>query len=361
MPYDLTMPRRLLLLITDLEVGGTPIVVRELALRLAPFAEVEVACLKPAGPIADQLRARGITTTSFEVRHLLQAQRTIERLNVRVRERRIDTVFSFLIHANYIAARAERSLGGVRFLQSIQTTQPKPAWHWWVQSMIHKAAARVVVPSESVALRAVEWAGVPRAKLVIVPNAIDVDDFANVAPHARDADGTFRVGFVGRLDPVKRVPDLIEAIRLLPDYVRLEIFGDGAQRRAMEALVDRLGVRGRTTFHGTFADVRAAYAQVDALVLPSEAEGFGLVLIEAMAAGVPVIGTDVDGIHDVVSRDRTGLLVPVADPPAIAEAITRLINGPALRRTLVESARVDVAQRFAWPRVIERYRELLQL
>ena len=353
------MPR-ILLLITDLEIGGTPIVVRELAIRLAPFCHVEVACLKRAGPIADQLRAAGIAVTAFDARHALQAQRTIERLVALVRDARIDTVFSFLVHANYIASRAERWLANVRFLQSIQTTQPRPAWHWFLQSRIHAAAARVVVPSESVANRAIEWCGVPRAKLVVVPNAIEVERFAEL-PRTPAPRGAFRVGFVGRLDPVKRVDDLIRAVALLPDFVRLEIYGDGAARAPLESLVDRVGLRARTRFHGTVADVREAYGRVDALVLPSQAEGFGLVLIEAMAAGVPVVGTDVDGIHDVVTRDRTGLLVPPQDPPAIAEAIATLMNDPATRRRLVESARVDVTRRFAWPPVLAKYRELLRV
>ena len=354
------MKRRILLLITDLEIGGTPTVVRELATRLAPFAEVEVACLKPAGPVAEQLRGHGIRVTSFDARHALQSQRTIERLVSLVRDRGIDTVFSFLIHANYIAERAERSLQDVRFLQSIQTTQPRPRWHWMLQGWIHRAAARVVVPSESVAIRAVEWSGVPRSKLVIVPNAVDLDAFGAIE-RTPAPPGTFRVGFVGRLDPVKRVRDLIAAVATLADDVRLDVYGDGAERGALELLAARLGIADRTTFHGSIADPRVAYARMDALVLPSEAEGFGLVLIEAMAAGVPVVGTDVDGIHDVVSRDRTGLLVEPGSPAAIAEAIERLRDDAALRRNLAEAARYDVAQRFGWPSVLAKYRALLQL
>lgn len=357
----MTSSRRILLLITDLELGGTPIVVRELATRLAPFAHVEVACLKPAGVVGDQLRERGVAVTSFEARRSYEIRRTIGRLVDLVRERQIDTVFSFLIHANFVAARAERRLPDVRFLQSIQTTQPRPRWHWWLQSHVHQAAARVIVPSESVARRAIERSHVPAAKLVVIPNAVDVDAFAMV-PRVPTQPDVFRVGFVGRLDPVKRIGDLLAAVATLPASVRLDLFGDGDERDALAFAVRMTAtLPARVTFHGAVEDARHAYAAIDALVLPSEAEGFGLVLIEAMAAGVPVIGTNVDGIRDVVAHERTGLLVPVANPAALAGAIARLRGDAALRERLVAAAREEVSHRFAWPAVIARYRDVLQV
>jgi len=116
--------RRILLLITDLEIGGTPTVVRELATRLhdpATGVHVEVACLAKWGPVADLIKAAGVTVTALNARGSRELFRTTSRLRELAREHRIDTVFSFLVHANFIAARASRKLPGVRFLQSIQT------------------------------------------------------------------------------------------------------------------------------------------------------------------------------------------------------------------------------------------------
>jgi glycosyltransferase involved in cell wall biosynthesis len=101
--------------------------------------------------------------------------------------------------------------------------------------------------------------------------------------------------------------------------------------------------------------------QIGMLVLPSLAEGFGLVLIEAMAAGVPVVATDAPGIRDVVVHERTGLLVPVAAPEALAGAIARLIDDAALRRRLIDNALREVRGRFAWPAVLRQYRDVLKL
>jgi glycosyltransferase involved in cell wall biosynthesis len=355
---------RLLFLITDLELGGTPIVVRELATRLRdPNTHIEVACLKPAGMVADQLRERGITVTSFEARRVSDFRHTVRALADLVRERQIDTVFSFLIHANFIASRVAKVMPGVRFLQSIQTAQSRPRWHWWLQRRIHHRAARLIVPSESVALRAIERSNVPRAKLVVIPNAVDADAFPKLdmpASPLTDA-SRVRVGFVGRLDPVKRVQDLIRALTMLPAGFHLDIFGEGAERPALMSLVKQLRLEDRVQFHGRVVEPLAAYRAVDLLVLPSDAEGFGLVLIEAMAAGVPVVATDVDGIRDVVDNHRTGLLVPARDPASLKAAIERVAFDTSLRSQLIQNARVDVEQRFTWSPVLQQYRSVLQI
>ena len=94
-------------------------------------------------------------------------------------------------------------------------------------------------------------------------------------------------------------------------------------------------------------------------MLPSAAEGFGLVLIEAMAAGVPVVATNVDGIRDVVRDGVSGLLVPVASPDALAAAISRVCGDEPLRRCLVAGGAEDVRRRFTWDVVLPQYRALL--
>ena len=371
---------RILLLITDLEIGGTPTVVRELATRLSRAradVHVEVACLAHWGPVATQLRDAGVTVHAFGARSPFEIINVVKKLSRLVRERHCDTVFSFLIHANTVAAFASRlgTGGGVRFIQSIQTTQPRPRWHWWLQRLVHHAAERVVVPSPSAATVAHERADVPREKIVVIPNAIAPADFggmgvspvrgplegqmsaANIA--GRDAHATFHVGFVGRLDPVKRIPDLLAAIAALDERFKLHVFGEGAEREHIKSVTDRYGITRRVKLHGAVAKPRAALEQIDLLVLPSQAEGFGLVLIEAMASGVPVVATDVAGICDVVRDGETGLLVPVATPPALARAIRRIADDDALRRTLVEHALADVRQRFTWDVVLPQYEALL--
>lgn len=356
-------PRRILLLITDLEIGGTPTVVRELAIRLREPVRVavEVACLGRWGPVADQLSVAGVKVTAFGATSPVGLPRTAWRLIRLIRGGRFDTVFSFLIHANATAALASIVCPGLRFIQSIQTTQPRPRWHWHLQRLVRVAADRLVVPSPSAAAVARRWAGVPAGRIVVIPNAVDVSAFGGLyaerlagRDHPRLAGDPVRVGFLGRLDPVKRVPDLIAAAARLP-AVHIHLFGDGADRDRIARRAAELAMTSRVTFHGAVAGPLDALRAIDVLVLPSEAEGFGLVLIEAMAAGVPVVATDVPGIRDVVADGRTGWLVPVGDVGRLAEAIA------AADGRFIVAARAAVEQRFAWPPVLLAYRQLLRL
>lgn len=370
------MPRRILLFITDLEIGGTPTVVRELAARLhdPPHVEIEVACLKAWGPVADQIREVGVNVTALGATSRFQFGRAAWQLRDLVRERAIDTVFSFLVHANAVAAKASRELTGVRFIQSIQTTQPRPWWHWWVQKKVASAAEKVVVPSPSAADVAHDWAGVPRDKIVVIPNAVDVAAFSRVAAERETflgqhhaVDSAVRIGFLGRLDPVKRVEDLICAMRYLSDggqlnRYQLHVFGDGAERAKLEALAAKeVPQQTEVVFHGSVSTPGEALKQIDLLVLPSKAEGFGLVLIEAMAAGVPVVATNVAGIRDVVAHERTGLLVPAKSPKKLAAAIQRIAQDRDLSRRLVLAGLSEVREKYNWNTVTQQYRELLKI
>jgi len=165
------------------------------------------------------------------------------------------------MHANAVAAAASLACPTVRFLQSIQTTQPRPRWHWAVQSLAQLSAETVVVPSPSVADVARRWAGVAREKIVVIPNAVEAEKFARGtrlqpvrgATHGLQtrATGNPSVGFIGRLDPIKRLPDLVYAIRSVR-AAHLNIFGEGSDRQRTERLVRELGLGDRVTLHDWF-------------------------------------------------------------------------------------------------------------
>ncbi len=273
-----------------------------------------------------------------------------------IRDRQFTTVYSLLVHANTIAAMASLFCRQTRFIQSIQTTQLRPRWHWPVQSIAAQAAEKIIVPSDSVADVARYRADVPHEKILVIPNAIDVDSFNLVK--IPNPTSKSRVGFIGRLDPIKRVPDLLVAAVTLQNEIELHIYGDGPERRSIETAIARLKLT-NVILHGPIPRPHEALRNLDLLVLPSEAEGFGLVLIEAMAARfVPVIGTNVPGIWDIVANEQTGLLVPVASPGQLAEAITRITTDQSLRTRLVEQACESVRRRFAWEPVLAEYERI---
>jgi glycosyltransferase involved in cell wall biosynthesis len=349
---------RILLLITDLQIGGTPTVVRELAIRLHHTGvEIEVACLSTWGPVADQLRNAGVTVTALNARGATDLK-ILPRLIRLIRSRKFTTVFSFLMHANAMAAAASMFVREVRWIQSIQTTQPRPRWHWLVQRIAQHAAGDIVVPSPSVANLATQWSHVSPDKIVVIPNAIDPAEWADApSPVPATDPRPYPITFLGRLDPVKDVPTLVQAVAQLSPLVHLHVYGQGNDRSRIESAIASLNAP--VTMHGAIEQPQSALAQSGLLVLPSLAEGFGLVLIEAMAAGVPVVATDVPGIRDVVQHERTGLLTPPSNAPALATAIRRMVDERQLRTRLIQQAADNVRIRFTWDAVLQRYRDLL--
>jgi L-malate glycosyltransferase len=215
----------------------------------------------------------------------------------------------------------------------------------------------------------------PEKDVRCIRNGIDV---ARVAPSrarnaVRDRIGVAReafvVGTVGRLMPIKAFDRLIAALaQLLRDRAglnaRLVIVGDGPLRRELEACAARLGVSRETTFLGARGDVYDLMAAFDVFALPSLHEGVPMVILEAMAIGVPIVASRVGGIPEILEDGRDALLVEAAAPGALAHAIGRLAADPSLRAALARSARHQAEARFSITAtaasVVELYRSLFE-
>jgi phosphatidylinositol alpha-mannosyltransferase len=195
----------------------------------------------------------------------------------------------------------------------------------------------------------------------IVPNGVDVALFGSAEP-AELPEGR-RLLFVGRLDARKGFPDAVLAFGLLARShpgVRLVVAGDGPERGAVDTLPPPL--RARVTLLGTIPnpDLPAVAAACDLYLGPATGgESFGIVLIEAMAAGLPVVASDTPGYDEVVSDGIDGLLVPPSDPVALADAAGRVLEDPALAARLAAAGRVR-AESFDWAIVTGRIEALYE-
>lgn len=191
----------------------------------------------------------------------------------------------------------------------------------------------------------------------IVPNGVDVGRFAHPGAPARGLPAGRKVLWVNRLDPQKGFRVMLDAFERLPaelDDVHLVVVGDGRDREALRSLPER--IRPRVLQLGTVAhDLLPTYhAAVDVFVSPAVGqESFGIVLVEAMAAGVPVVCTDIPGYREVVRDGVEGLLVRPNDPAALAGAITRVLDDPALAATMAGAGRARAAG-YAWDAVLPR-------
>jgi glycosyltransferase involved in cell wall biosynthesis len=165
----------------------------------------------------------------------------------------------------------------------------------------------------------------------------------------------FVIGWVGRLIPVKAGDVFLEALSELQDLPwSASIIGDGGERRRLERLCTALGIDGRVRFHGQVDDAARLFRAFDAYVLSSHSEGTPIALLEAIAAGVPVVATDVGGVPDVIGPSE-GLLVPRDRPQALAHAIRRIQTDPRTATQRADAARTRLARELGPERWLARY------
>ena len=192
----------------------------------------------------------------------------------------------------------------------------------------------------------------------LIPNGVDISRFDRAVPIARWQDGTRNLLFVGRHEPRKGLLDLLKAYRLLRKTgcdCRLLVVGSGPQEREARRYVAIRRLSG-VEFLGRVSDRAKAqlFKNADVYVSPATGgESFGIVLLEAMAAGAPIVCSDIHGYKGVVRRGREALLVPPRSPKALAGAIATLLNDDAARIAMGEAGRAR-AEDFSWPQVTAR-------
>jgi glycosyltransferase involved in cell wall biosynthesis len=229
----------------------------------------------------------------------------------------------------------------------------KDPFHNWVYRNLDGAVVLTQKLKDSLAERTV----LPAEKIRVIPYGIDIDAF-DPATHDRaetrqrfDLPGdAFIIGLIGRIEEAKGQAVAVEAFAKagIPDS-RLVICGavqEEGYRDDLRRRIDELQIQESVTFLPFTTEVPALMNSLDLSLLPSRGETFGLVVIEAMAAGIPVIGTDAEGVPEIIEHKRNGLLVPPGDANALAGAIRLLVEDDGLRERIGREARQDTIKRF---------------
>ena len=219
----------------------------------------------------------------------------------------------------------------------------------------------------------IDKVGIDSSRVVWIPNGIDVDSFV-VAPAKKETrpllgsfapHDTILIGTVGRLDPVKDQAGLLSAFNLLceslpevSERLRMVVVGEGPQRAVLEAQIADLGLAAQVCLLGNRDDVPALLSEFDIFVLSSIAEGMPGVVLEAMAAGLPVVATEVGGVGEVVAPGITGLLVPAGNPAALAGALANYVAHEDLRIQHGGAGRRRVEARFKVNDMVSAYAAL---
>jgi len=226
---------------------------------------------------------------------------------------------------------------------------------WWLTY----ESWRVIVCSDSMRNEVRHLFGLSADKVVVIPNGIDLSDGEGndrLPPRSAFAGDEERLVFhIGRIVPEKGAGILLETLpRLLAQHdVRLVIAGSGPYRHELERRAAQLGVRDRVHFTGYIPDevARALYRYCDVAVVPSTYEPFGIVALEAMAEGAPLVVSDVGGLASIVQHEVNGLKALPGHVDSLAEQIERLLGDTAFARRLAEEGRRQVRERYSWDSV----------
>jgi len=268
-----------------------------------------------------------------------------------VRTLRADVVHTHLVHADLYGGVAA-ALRGTRLVSTKHNDDPfRTGPFRFVERGLALAADRIVTITDALRRFTVERVGVPAAKVETihyglddVPEAWGVNPSDDVPPDARVLLAT------ARLTRQKGVDVAVRALATLPDDTVLVVLGEGPERGALESLARELGVGRRVFLPGRVPDVAAWLRRAAVYVQPARWEGFGLGVLEAMLAGLPVVASNVSSLPELVADNETGLLVPPDDATALARGIAGALERPELGAAGVARAR----QEFSVARMADR-------
>jgi len=353
----------LLLLLDHFEFGPAGQVVLTAAdlLQRQGF-EVESAALGGWGQVGDELEEQGIRAVAIGTASLWDP-RAVGRFLSLLRRDRIQIVHSFSVRAGLLARMLARLAGVPAVLSSLHGGDLSGGW--WrllLERFSVPLTDLVVVPSETMRRRAMENLGLGPGQVCVLRTGVAAAP-REPRPQTREAESGEReslrrelgagphdrlVGVVGELrEPRRGLPVFLSAARLLVQQIpqaRFVIVGDGPGRRALEARAMAEGVGHRTMFTGIRSDVEAIMHAIDLLVHPNLRPASGFPVLEAMAAGTPVVAASAGDLPELIDDGVTGILVPPGDAPALAQACGALLRDPDRSRRMSEAARRRVAE-----------------
>lgn len=345
----------------NLRMGGTELnAVRTMERLDSDAYEVSLLCLQPEGPLRPRLDAAGIPVRGIPVPSLVSMAALRRGMEIRALARSggADVVHAHDPYANVLAAPWVRLAGRGAVIASHR---------WWRQvhaprvrvanRLAYRFADRVLANSESVGELVVREEGVGRERLVVIPNFVDAAAFEPLSPERRAVlrarvglqPGDVAVGVVANLYPVKNHAMLVRAAAQLAarwPCVHWVFIGEGAERPALEHAAREAGIADRVHLPGHVAHEPGLPGIFDIAVLASREEGFPNYVVEAMAAGRPIVATQVGGVADAVVEGETGLLVPSGDAERLAAGVATLLREPSLQVSMGAAGQRRARERY---------------
>lgn len=293
----------------------------------------------------------------------LQSQRERVALGRYLRKHDVAVAHSFDFYSNVMLIPAAR-VAGVRVVMGShrQLGDLMGGPRFWVQRSVFQLCDRVVCNSRAAADYLHHRGGLPAKKLAVIPNGLPDVAFQGTEPALPRVPGILRVGMIARMnDPWKNHAAFLRvAAKVARRFRQVEflLVGDGPLRAELEKNARAIGLGDRIAFLGDRRDVPAVLAALDVSVLTSVSESLSNVIMESMAAGLPVVAARVGGNPELVRDGETGFLVPSGDEEAFAAALQRLLESSDLRAAFGARAKSEAKSRFALRQVCGQYEEL---
>ena len=359
-------PIRIVFCITELDVGGAERALVTLATGLDPeqFSPT-VICLGPEAALCEPLREAGIDVHCLNAKSIFNVD-ILFRLIGLLRKLKPQILQTFLFHAN-ILGRIAGWFAGVKYvLSGIRVAEKRSRWYLRIDRWTNFLVTKNVCVSQAVANFTIQEGGIRAEKVCVIPNGVDIERFDEATPLDLMAefgipkDASVMV-FVGRLDPQKGIRVLMEA---LPNILRefpiahFLFVGEGGERPWLEQQIAELDVGSRIHLVGFRGDIPAILKASNLLVLPSLWEGMPNVLLEAMAAALPVVATDVQGVSEVLQDGKLGVIVPPCEADELTAGIRSLLQSSDHRNTLSNSSYLHVKANFTTRKMICKYADL---
>ena len=342
--------------ITDLDPGGAERALVQIVTRLdrAEWSPA-VYCLGPRGELASTLEQRGIPVICFGAKSSRNFP-VIGTLRRRLLEQRPKIVQTFLFHANIAGRIAARRAHVPIIVSGIRVAERGRRWHLWLERLTRSKVTHHVCVSQSVAEYSIANLGLTRDRVSVITNGVDVDLFANAAPADLSSFGinerSRTLLFAGRLHRQKGIVTLLDAVRPLIDRhpeLHVLLVGAGPLERQIRHWIHREHLDRRIHLLGRRNDIPAVMRACSALVLPSLWEGLPNVILEAMAASLPVIATDVDGNRELVVPGQTGWVAQAGSSTSLQAALQDWLDAdPVTLKTLTTNAKTIVTAKFTW-------------
>ncbi|MCA8992004.1 MAG: glycosyltransferase [Planctomycetaceae bacterium] len=358
-------PHKIAFCITELDRGGAEQALVEIVTRLPrEHWTPRVICLGPRGPLAEPLENAGIPVDSLGAKSRWDAL-VINRLRRNLAENRPEILQTFLFHAN-VAGRMAGWLAGVpNVISGFRVAEREKRWHNWVDGWTIRLARHHVAVSKGVAEFVQSQFRLPSDRLTVIPNGVDCETYRNAKPHDWTQLGLSRNAKVilaaGRLHPQKGFADLIEAatplLKEFPDWCMV-IAGEGAQRDSLQSQIDYSGMRGRILLPGWVDDLPGYFRAAPLFVLSSHWEGMPNVLLQAIAAGVPVVATAVEGVDELLGELAPEALVKPHSVDELRQKIRAQIVASGTSGASTNELQAIVQKQFTWNSVAQEYHEL---